>query len=317
MSAYWKTHYIIEVDPDDVERALTLLDFRSEGARHQLVCFLRDRPSPNILVSQGSGGPAHIFAELAYLMHLQGYNVFIMPKQGGYTIPELMVRHDHALQFIAGRFSDRTGVFAEGLGGYVAFYLALAGAPMRSLALQNAPAILTERQWHEAVLGGSDAGRRRARLLPILRSVSRLLPGLRVPMRLYLDFSELIDTKEGNRAIEERLVDDGYRHDPDFDRWYRLDAIMSLLTAPPPAPLSALAIPTFFMVARRGFIAPDYFHGLYDRLPPIRKEIVELDGSPFWMISHPREAAAMICGWFDRTISRRPLTVRHSAQPDA
>ena len=253
MSTYWKTHYITDVDPDEVQRALTLLDFRSGGECHQLVCFVRGRSGPNILVSQGSGGAAYVFAELAYLMHLQGYNVFIMPKQGGHTIPELMRRHDDALAFVAGRFGDRTGVFAEGLGGYVAFYLALAGGPVRSLALQNAPAVLTEKRWHEAVLGGSDAGRRRARFLPILRSVSRLLPGLRVPMRLYLDFGELIDTKEGSRAIEERLVNDGYRHDPDFDRWYPLSAILSLLTAPQPAPLSALSIPT---MVRPGMSAP-------------------------------------------------------------
>ncbi len=90
--------------------------------------------------------------------------------------------------------------------------------------------------------------------------------------------------------------------DPDFDRWYPLGAIMSLVTARPPDPLSALATPTLFMVARRGFIPPDYFYDLYDRLPPITKDVVELDGGAFWMLSHPREAASMICGWFDRTI---------------
>jgi hypothetical protein len=136
MSAYWKTHYVTQVDPDDVERALTLVDFTSNAEAHQLVCFARDEPSPNILISQGSGGHAYVFAELAYLMHLEGYNVFVMPKQGGHTVMQLMRRHEDALKAIAGRFGDRTRVFAEGLGGYVAFYLALAGGPMRSIAVQ-------------------------------------------------------------------------------------------------------------------------------------------------------------------------------------
>jgi len=65
MSTYWKTHYITDVDPDEVQRALTLLDFRSGGECHQLVCFVRGRSGPNILVSQGSGGAAYVFAELA------------------------------------------------------------------------------------------------------------------------------------------------------------------------------------------------------------------------------------------------------------
>src|SRR5262245_26851274 len=101
MSSYWKSHYVTEVDPNDVEQAITLADFTSGRESHQLVCFLSDRSSPNILVSQGSGGHAYVFAELAYLMHLEGYNVFIMPRQGGHTVPELMRRHDDALTYIA------------------------------------------------------------------------------------------------------------------------------------------------------------------------------------------------------------------------
>lgn len=30
--------------------------------------------------------------------------------------------------------------------------------------------------------------------------------------------------------------------------------------------------------------------------------MVEVDGSVFWMVSHPTEAAAAICGWFDETV---------------
>jgi len=123
----------------------------------------------------------------------------------------------------------------------------------------------------------------------------------------YLDWQELIDTKKGNRAIETRLVRDRYLHDPDFDRRYPLSAIMSLLLTPPPQPLAALQIPTMFLVALRGFGGDafvEYAKDLYQRLPNVEKQLVEVDGSVYWMLSHPGEAARVISEWFDVTLPR-------------
>ena len=71
--------------------------------------FEKGKDAPNIVISQGSGGHAYIFAELAYLMHLRGYNVFIMPKHGGQTINKLVIRHADALAQISNTFSDKIG----------------------------------------------------------------------------------------------------------------------------------------------------------------------------------------------------------------
>jgi len=127
-----------------------------------------------------------------------------------------------------------------------------------------------------------------------------------LPISSYLDWKELIDTKEVNRAIETRLVREGYLHDPDFDRWYPLSAIMSLLLTPPPQALTALKIPTMFLVALRGFAGNEfeYVKDLYLRLPNVKKQLVEVDGSVYWMLSHPREAASVIGEWFDETLPR-------------
>jgi len=299
---YWQEHYVIETDPREVAGAIKPLVFASGNERLSLVAFEHGSARPNILVSQGSGGHAYIFAELAYRMHLQGYNVFIMPKHGGRTVLELVRRHADALEQLAQRFGERTSVFAEGLGGYAAFYLALAGGRMQSLALQNAPALLDEEQWRAAIFGTQGAAARRKVFMPILGLLVRAFPNLPLPLSTYLDFGELIDTYEPSRSVEERLVNDGYRKDPDFDRWYRLSAVLSLVTTPPPRPLAALRTPTLFIVARRGFIPPSYFRDLYERLPPISKQLTEVDGSVYWMLSHPSEAAALICGWFARSL---------------
>ena len=78
---------------------------------------------------------------------------------------------------IGREFNDRIGLYGEGLGGYVPFYLALAHAPIVSLICQNASAILTEPAYHQALL--NDHGlwarsvRRRRVMLPPLRTLVR------------------------------------------------------------------------------------------------------------------------------------------------
>jgi hypothetical protein len=45
-----------------------------------------------------------------------------------------------------------------------------------------------------------------------------------------------------------------------------------------------------------------YVRDLYDRLPPIKKKFVEVDGGHYWLVSHPVEAAKVFCDWFDETL---------------
>lgn len=302
--SYWHT-YVQETDADEVERHLQRTTFPSGAMRFELIYFEEGKNAPTLLISQGSGGHAYVFAELGYRMHLRGYNVFIMPKHGGSTIRELMARHKDALEYIAAHWSDRIGVFAEGLGGYVVFYLALAHSQMKSVVFQNAPAILTEEKFRAAILQGKGAAHRRKVILPFGKLLLRVAPSVKLPISSYLDWKELIDTKESNRAVETRLVREGYLHDPDFDRWYPLSAIMSLLLTPPPQPLTALRIPTMFLVPLRGFggrAFVEYLEDLYYRLPNVKKRLVEVDGSVYWMLSHAKEAAESICEWFDETL---------------
>lgn len=294
---YWKEHYVTEMDAEEIERNIKLIYFVSGGKKFELLYFEKGKDAPNILISQGSAGHSYVFAELGYLMHLQGYNVFIMPKHGGYTINELVARHRDALDHISIKFNDKVGVYAEGLGGYATFYLALAHGPMKSMVLENAPAILTEEKFQEVVFQGKGgATERRRRLLPLFKILAKLFPRMTLPISAYLDFKELVDTKEENQKIEGRLVK-SFMKDPDFDRRYPLSAIMSLISTPPPNSLSKLKVPTVFLVANRGLF-PSYFKDLYSRLPAIEKTLVEVDGSVFWMCSHKKEAAKIICGWF-------------------
>ena len=298
---YWKSHYVVETSADEIEKNIKRTDFTSAGKNLDLIYFEKSRNAPNILISEGSGGHGYFFAELGYLMYLKAYNVFIMPRHGSMTINELVKRHNDALKYIAGNFNSRIGVFAESLGSYAIFYLALAHGSMKSMVLQNGPAILTEDSFQKAFSEGGGAARRRKLVLPFAKLLVKIFPQLPLPISLYLDYKELIDTKEENRRVEIHLIKEGYLNDMDFNKWNPLSAIMSLVLTPPPNPLSHLKIPTMFLVPKRG-IYPSYEENLFNRFPAIKKKLVKVDGSVFWMVSHPKEAAEIISDWFNETL---------------
>lgn len=311
---YWKSHYVTTADPAEVARAVKELPVGGGPEGFELVHFPAAKDAPNILISQGSAGHGYVFAELAYYMHLAGYNVFIMPKHGPRTINQLLARHRTAVDYITARFSDNIGVYSEGLGGYVAFYLALAHAPIRSLICENSPAIMTEKAYHNAMLtsGGSwtKASRRLRLMMPLLPRLARIAPWLKIPISSYLPWLDLVDPRED---VERRLVADGYLKDPDFDRWYPLSAVLSLITTPPPGSINQLTTPTMFIVASLG-PTPSYIVDLYHRLPGIKKRLIEIDGSVYWMISHPKDAASLVCDWFSETLQLNPTSTAHPGE---
>ena len=52
------------------------------------------------------------------------------------------------------------------------------------------------------------------------------------------------------------------------------------------------------------FALVEYLKDLYQRLPIVEKQLVEVDGSVYWMLSHPKQAADVISVWFDETLPR-------------
>jgi hypothetical protein len=76
-SAYWKRHYVVASDADEIERHLKHATFASSDRLFDLIYFEAGKTAPTILISQGSGGHAYVFAELGYHLHQRGYNVCI------------------------------------------------------------------------------------------------------------------------------------------------------------------------------------------------------------------------------------------------
>lgn len=293
---YWK-RYPIHIQPEKIEHCFAVDVFTSQGKEFELLRFYKNSSAGNILISPGAGSHAYVFAELAYLIYKQGFNVFVMPRQGGYTISQLVKRHEDALEYINKNYGGDVHLYGEGLGGFIIFYLALSGNQnIKTITCENSPAVLTEQLFHEALKNHRAAGKRIALSLPIFKTIGKFFPWLRVPVKTYLCPKELIDNEnKTNKQIEEHLVK-AYNDDPDFDTHYPLKAILSLLNTQPPKAISTLSLPVMFIVAKRGII-PSYFKNLFDRISFKNKRLVEVDGGVLWMVSNPEEAALLISSW--------------------
>jgi pimeloyl-ACP methyl ester carboxylesterase len=297
---YWKKNYLQETDATVIEQSLRIDTFDSGGKSFDLLYFEFNKQAPCILLSQGSYAHAYVFAELAFHIHSYGYNVFVMPRHGDSTISELMTRHEDAVTYIFQKYQQSPGICAEGLGGLAAFYLTLRpGNQIKSAVFLNAPAVLTDPEFHKSFTGGGGTADRRRRLMIIAKAAVKIIPSFKIPIKQYLDLEEMIDVDPENYKRERELVD-AFTDDPDFDTHYSLSSVYSLVSTPPPGPLNNLKVPTMFIVLNRGFI-PDYFKKLYEELP-CRKKIKEVNAGVFWMLSQPKQAAVQITEWFNETL---------------
>lgn len=295
---YWK-NYVYETDLEEIERNIRRTIFKSRGLNLSLKYFEKDKNTPNILWITGAGCHSLYLAELEYHMHLRGYNVFGVDfqghgdsegKRGDFTIDELVENCNEAAKYISSNFNDRIGAIGGSLGGLVTFYLGLAQGPVKSIICQY-PGILTEKKFQDEV------PKKAKKIIPLGKLLAKLFPKMKIPTALYVDWKGLPETDR------ERKISEKYMKDPDIVKWYTVRAAMSQISTPPPNPVKELKIPTMFLAPTRDkAVSISYVRDLYDRLPPIKKKFVEIDGGHYWLVSHPREAAKVFCDWFDETL---------------
>jgi len=298
-STYCK-NYVSGTDPEEIERILREATFKSRGLNLRLKYFQKDTSAPSILCIPGTGDYSLLgTAEILYHIYLRGYNVFAVDlqghgdsegKRGDFTIGELVENSRDAAEYISRNFNERIGVIGASLSGFVTFYLALAQAPIKSIVCQD-PAILTEKEFQE------EATKKAKRIIPMAKLLSRLFPRLKIPTSLYVDWKAFPETDAERELLEK------FMNDPDFVKWYTLRGALSQIQTPPPNPIEKLKMPIMIVAPTRDKLMPlSYVKNLYNRIPPIKKKLVEVDGGHFWMFSHPKETVEMICGWFNETV---------------
>ena len=294
---YWK-NYVYETDAREIEKHLKKTYVESRQLSLSLKYFEKSKEAPNILWVVGTGCHSLYLAELGYLMHLKGYNTFGIDFQGhgdsegpsgNFTVAELIQNCSDAVNYIAHNFNDRIGVVGVSLGGFVTFYLGLARGLVKSIACLN-PGILNETSFREEVT-------KVKKIPPATRVLARIFPRMTISTERCVDFRGLAETERERKHVET------YLNDPYIVRQYTLRAVISQISTPLLHPLEELKTSTMFLVPTRDkLMSVSYVRELYDRLPPIKKKFVEVDGGHYWMSSHPRDAAKVICDWFDETL---------------
>ena len=295
---YWK-NYLYETDTEEIESNLGQTIFKSRGLNLSLKYFEKNRNTPNILLISGTGGYSLFGADMMYEMYLRGYNVFGIDLQGhgdsegekgDFTMDELVENCRNAVKYISANYNDRIGVIGPSMGGMITFYLGLAHDPVKSIFCQN-PGIVTEKMFQDEVT------KKVKGILPLFKLLVRLLPKVKIPTSLYVDFKGFPENEREREILKK------FMNDPDIVKWYTLRASLSQILTPPPNPVEELEIPTMFLVPKRDRLTSvSYVRNLYDRLPANKKQFIEVDGGHWWMLSHPKEAAKVICDWFDETI---------------
>lgn len=294
---YWKK-YICETDAAEIKRNLKQTTFKSRNLSLSLKYFEKSKDAPNIMWVVGTGCHSLYLAELGYHMHLRGFNTFGIDfqghgdsegKRGDFTLSELVRNCIDATSYISRNYNKHVGAVGVSMGGFVTFYLSLSYSAVKSIACLN-PGIVTEKAFKDEVT--------RLRKAPLLaRVVARLFPGMMIPTERCVDFMGLAGTEGERRHVAT------YLNDPNTVKRYTLRAVMSLISTPSPSPLEELSVPTMFLApVRDALMSVSYVRSLYDQLPDIKKKLVEIDGSHYWMSSHPREAAGVICDWFQETL---------------
>ena len=296
MKNYW-SNYLYETQVEEIQKRIKQTTFSSRGLNLSLKYFEKSTDAPSILWLAGTGCYALYFSELGYYMYLRGYNTFGIDfqghgdsegKRGDFTIDQLVRNCIDAAIYIANSFNDKIGAVGISLGGMIAFYLGLTNGPVKSVVCQNA-GILTEETFQKEVA--------KRRIPPIAKFLARLAPGMKISPRQYLDIQAMAETKREKKHIE------NYSNDPNIVRRYTLRAVFSQIQTPPPNPIESLRTPTMFLAPNSDWLmSVSYVKSLYDRLPQIKKKLIELDGGHFWVSSHHREAANIVCDWFDETL---------------
>lgn len=293
---YWK-NYLCETDAADVERNLKQTTFQAGNLSLSLKCFEKGKGAPNILWVVGTGCYALYLAELGYHMHLRGFNTFGVDfqghgdsegKRGGFTLSELVRNCIDAVAYIRDNYNGRVGAVGVSMGGFITLYLGLSDSAVKSIVCLN-PGVVTEKAFRDEVT-------RLRKAPPLAGAVARVFPKMMIPTERCVDFMGLAGTEEKGHV-------ETYLNDPAIVRRYTLRAVMSLISTPPPNPVEELSMPTMFLAPiRDALMSISYVRSLYDRLPTIKKKLIEVDGSHYWMSSHPREAAKVICDWFQDTL---------------
>ena len=269
----------------------------SSGLVLHLDVIEKDQNRPTVVFMPGTNAYALLYGEFLAALADRGYNVVgFDPRghgrsggaRGSYTIPELMADMHTAVLYARDRFGDPIVVAGSSQGGITAFYYAAAGNPIAGVVCHN----LADLGAPESLRLTRNPALSR-RLKPLIKTVARLIPELKIPLTCYLDLKA--EPVRGMGSAKTVLYED-----PLTVSFIRLKGMASLAEARMPCPVEEITTPVYVLHGARDTIFPqDYIEEIFHRLRCKKTLRVYKDLPHYLIVDHIESILPDIAEWLE------------------
>jgi alpha-beta hydrolase superfamily lysophospholipase len=209
-------------------------------------------------------------------------------RRGDFTIEELVTNTRDVLTYALREIGPAVGLLGSSQGAIIVLYTLAADERAMSAVCHNA-ALLDEPGSRRVNVS------RFSRLMrPLVGPASRLLPGLRLPIRRYLRIETVWEDLALGRKLEA---------DPLVVKSYTLRSFASLASARPARPIEWVSTPTLFLAAEHDRLFPtSYVRSIFDRLRCRKAMVVVPDTTHMLFVEYLEQSLPPVVEWFERTL---------------
>lgn len=273
---------------------------QSQGKTLHLDLYEIDRANRTIVFIPGMGCHAGIYGEFLSALAGHGFNVIgaDLPghgrsagKRGVFTFDEVMTAVSDVVTYAAGRYGDRVGLMGSSLGGTFALYAATCEPRLKAILCHNVMDISAD--LHVATRYPVFF----RFLIQRLRFLADFLPWLPVPLRILVDWNNVVERKGLLRAL---LRDDT------MVWYYSLGSWNSFLDYPR-VDFSTIAPPVKIIVGREDrLFPPEYCREIAARVGKHGAEFEIVDGGHMLPLEAAATTTAIAARWFDEKLESAP-----------
>ena len=266
----------------------------ANGYKIHLTIGAVGKNSPTLVVIPGTTAYAQVYAQFAYDMYKQGFNVIgFDPRghgqssgpRGDYTINGILDDTLAVVKYARNRFGDKVALAGSSQGGMVAFYAAAFDDSINAVVCHNI-----------ADLNGKDniilsLIRPPQFLVPVCVFLMNLYGSYSFPISLYLDLSK---EKFNDGTDAATLI----KHDPLAVSWITFRALNSLLRTDMAKPVEKITVPVMLIHAGKDNIFPQkYVENIYNRLTCKKKYLLLKNAEHLVMTNNVGEVVPPVAAW--------------------
>ncbi|TXT60897.1 MAG: hypothetical protein BAJALOKI2v1_70050 [Promethearchaeota archaeon] len=273
---YW-FHYVLEENPEEIkERVEELYITIDEKKIHLDVYPNKTAGEKTLIFIHGTAVYSRFYAEFCYKLNQLGYRI-IAPDlighgksegiRGHFTMEDLTKVISGVVSYTINSYGEDVVIVGSSLGGITALYSIAYDERIKGAICHNA-AIFNE-DAHERIVKVRGILRI---LKPLVPSMAKIFPKLKLSVWNYLDMEKLAQSMELKKRIEILL------EDPMLSDKYTLTSLRAQMKEPLKKPVEKIAQPIMIINGDNDVLfSVDYVTEIYQRLSSTEKKLVILD----------------------------------------